>query len=168
MAISAGILVLLGALDWEVALPVIFLGGMMKTMLGYLLGKLIYRNFNKNKFLKYIDRRVHHIMPHFERKPFWSIFISKFILINHLVIIFAGYKNINFKKYVQAEICSTILWAPSLIMLGYFFSYTAIRVSHEIWKFSLIVMSLIILFIIFDKLIAWVYEVFEEFYDNAA
>jgi len=168
VAISSGILVLLGVLDWGIVLPIIFLGGMMKTILGYFLGKFIYRKFNKNKFLKYIERRVRHVMPHFERKPFWSIFISKFILINHLVIIFSGYKNINFKKYLQAEICSTILWAPALLMLGYFFSYTAIRVSHEIWKFSLVVVILIILFIIFDKLIAWVYELFEEFYDNPA
>src|SRR6185369_7634465 len=141
---------------------------MMKTVLGYLLGKFIFRKFNKNKFLKHIDKRVHHFMPHFEKKPFWSIFISKFILINHLVIVFAGYRSINFKKYLQAEISSTLLWAPGLILLGYFFSYTAIRISHEIWKFSLIVIALIILFIIFDKLIAWIYELFEEFNDNPA
>ena len=165
--ISAGILVLLGALNFWFCLIFIFCGGMMKTLLGYSLGKLLYKKFNNHKSFQYIEKRVFNIMPYFEHKPFWSIFVSKFIMVNHLVIIFAGYKNINFKKYLQAEISSTMLWAPGLLLLGYFFSYTAIQVSREIWRFLLIVVVLIILFIIIDKLIGWVYEIFEEFYDKA-
>ena len=106
------------------------------------------------------------MMTHFEQKPFWSIFISKFIMMNHLVIIFAGYKNIDFKKYLKAEISSTVFWASGLMLLGYFFSYAAIRISDEIWRFSLIVLVLIILFIIFDRLLGWIYEIFEGFYNN--
>ena len=87
-------------------------------------------------------------------------------MVNHLVIIFAGYKNINFKKYLRAEVSSTLFWAPGLMLLGYFFSYTAIQVSNEIWKFSLIILILILLFIIFDKFVGWMYEIFEEFYDD--
>ena len=166
ITISAGILVLLGALNFWFCLIFIFCGGMMKTLLGYSLGKLLYKKFNNHKFFQYIEKRVFNIMPHFEHKPFWSIFVSKFIMVNHLVIIFAGYKNINFKKYLQAEISSTMLWVPGLLLLGYFFSYTAIQVSREIWRFLLIVVVLIILFIIIDKLIRSAYEIFEEFYDN--
>ena len=104
VAISAGILVLLGALNFWLCLIVILSGGMVKTFIGYFLGKFLHRKFNNHKFFQYIEKRVLSVMPHFERKPFWSIFISKFILINHLVIIFSGYKNINFKQYLRAEI----------------------------------------------------------------
>jgi len=166
IAISAGILVLLGALNFWFSLIIIFCGGMVKTVFGYFLGKLLHKKFNNNKFFQYIEKRVFSIMPHFKAKPFWSIFISKFIMVNHLVIIFAGYKNVDFVKYLKAEISSTAFWAPGLMLLGYFFSYAAIRVSNEIWKFSLIVLILTILFIIFDKLIGWIYEIFEEFYDD--
>ena len=166
IAISTGILVLLGALNFWLSLVIIFCGGMVKTIFGYFLGKLLHKKFNNNKFFQYIEKRVHHIMPHFEQKPFWSIFISKFLMINHLIILFAGYKNVNFRKYLKAEISSTIFWAPGLMLLGYFFSYAAIRVSNEIWRFLLIVLVLIILFIIFEKLIGWLYEIFEEFYHN--
>jgi membrane protein DedA with SNARE-associated domain len=166
VSISAGILVLLGALNFYLVLVVIFCGGMVKTFLGYFLGQCLHRKFNNNRFLRYVEKRVLNIMPHFERKPFWSIFLSKFLMINHLVIIFAGYKNINFKKYIEAEISSTLFWVPGLVLLGYFFSYTAIRISHEIWTFSLIVLLLTLLFIIVDKLVAWVYDIFEELYDN--
>lgn len=166
IAISAGIMVLLGALNFGVALLAVFLGGMIKTFLGYFLGRCLHKKYNNHRFFQHIEKRVLNIMPHFEQKPFWSIFISKFIMVNHLVIIFSGYKNINFKKYLQAEISSTVFWAPGLLLLGYFFSYTAINVSREIWKFSLIILILIALFFIVDKLIGYVYEIFEEFYDN--
>ncbi len=75
IAISAGILILLGALNFWVSLLVILCGGMIKTFLGYFLGKLLHKKFNNNRFFQYIEKRVFTIMPHFERKPFWSIFI---------------------------------------------------------------------------------------------
>lgn len=165
VSISAGILVLLGALNFWIALLVILCGGFVKTLSGYFLGKFLHKKFNSHKLFMHIERRVHNVMPHFQHRPFWSIFISKFIMMNHLVILFAGYKNINFSKYLRAEISSTLFWAPGLMLLGYFFSYTAIRVSHEIWRFSLIVVALIIAFFVIDKLVAAAYEVFEEYYE---
>ncbi len=166
VTISAGILVLLQALNPVLALIFIFCGGMVKTFLGYFLGKRLHKKFNRNKFFRHIERRVHAVMPNFEEEPFWSIFVSKFILVNHLVIIYSGYKGVEFKKYLKAEICSTLFWAPGLMLLGYFFSYTAISVSDEIWRFSLIVLVLIVLFVIFDKLVGWLFELFEEFYHD--
>src|SRR3989344_4397086 len=162
IAIATGILVLLGVLNFWIALIFIFCGGMVKTFSGYFLGKFLHKKFNNHKFFQYIERRVFNVMPHFEHEPFWSIFISKFIMMNHLVILFSGYKNINFKKYLKAEISSTLFWSPGMMLLGYFFSYTAIHISEEIWQFSLIVIVLIILFIIFDKLVGWIYQIFEE------
>jgi len=165
--ISIGIFLHLGALDFYFVLIFIFFGLLSKTFLGYYIGTVIHQKWNHTRFLKYIERRVLDVMPQFKQKPFWSIFISKFIMgVNNIVIIFSGYQKINFKKYLTAEFCSTIIWAPTLLLLGYLFSYAAIHVSHEVWRFSFIVLLLVILFIIFDKLISWVYEIFEEFYNN--
>src|SRR3989338_4484367 len=165
VSISAGILVLLGALNFWIALGCIFLGGMIKTFLGYFLGRSLHQRFNDHRIFKFIERRVLLVMPHFKQKPFWSIFISKFIMVNHLVILFAGYHNIDFKKYLRAEVSSTLFWAPGLMLLGYFFSYTAIRASNEIWNFSMLILIFMILFVLFDKLVSWLYELFEEFYN---
>ncbi len=163
IVISAGILTHLGALNFWVALVFIFLGGMGKTILGYALGRLLYQKFNHNRFFCYIQRKVHSLMPNFQEKPFWSIFISKFIIgANHAVILFSGYERIDYKKYLKAEIFATAIWAPLLLSLGYFFSYTALHVSEEIWRFSMIVLVLLILFFIFDKLASLAYEFFEE------
>lgn len=166
--ISAGILINLGALNLPIALLVIFGGSLVKTFYCYHLGKLLFKKWSHTKFLKYIDRRVHYLLPRFEQKPFWSIFFSKFIIwLNFSVIVFSGFKNINWKTYLKAEILSTIIWAPALLILGYFFSYTAFHISGEIWSFTLIVLLLFLAFVLFDKLIAWLYELFEEFYDTA-
>lgn len=167
VVISAGILSHLGALNFWVALVFILAGGLCKTFLGYKVGEIIYEKWNRVKFLKYIENRVQRVVPRFKQRPFWSIFASKFIMgANYIVILFSGYKKVPWKTYLRAELSSTVIWAPVLLALGYLFSYTALNVSREIWRFSLIVLILIIAFLLFDKLVAWLYEVFEEFYDT--
>ena len=87
--VSTGILAHLGALNFWFALLFIFLGGLTKTFLGYALGEFFYKKFNHHKFFRYIERRVYNILPRFKEKPFWSIFVSKFIVgANNIVIIF--------------------------------------------------------------------------------
>lgn len=167
VAISSGILVHLGALNTPLTLLVIVLGGLVKTVLGYQIGKWCYLKYNHNRFFTYMQKRVKRFLPRFKQKPFWSIFISKFILgANHIVILFSGFERIDYKKYLRAEVISTLIWAPVMVTLGYLFSYTALRVTREVGRFSMVVFTLFLLFILFDKLISWLYEVFEELYDN--
>ena len=92
--ISAGILAHLGALDFGITLFFVLFGGLVKTLLFYRLGEFIHKKWNHTKLMKYIEERVFNFMPHFDRKPFWSIFISKFIMgVNYLVIIFQDIKK---------------------------------------------------------------------------
>ena len=165
--ISAGILAHLGALNFWFALGFIYMGGICKTFLGYYIGRLIYIKWHNTKVLRYLEKRVFNIMPKFREKPFWSIFISKFIMgINHVVIVFAGYEKIDLRKYLKAEGLSTLIWAPLLLLIGDFFGYTALNLSKEIWRFSLIVGFLVLGFIILDKFIGWLYLVFQQFYSE--
>ena len=167
IVISVGILAHLGALNPYFALLFILLGAFSKTFLGYALGELLYKKFNHHRFFKYIQRRVCNVLPRFKSRPFWSIFASNFIMsMNNLVIIFCGYEKMDYKKFLKADIFAKLIWAPLLLSLGYFFGYTAFHVSREIWKFSLVVLILFMVFIMFDKLVTWFYEIFEEFYDN--
>lgn len=166
IAISAGIMILLGALNFWFCLLALLAGGFLKTLFGYSLGRLLHNKFNSNRFFRYIEKKVLSAMPHFEAKPFWSIFISKFMMMNHVVIVFAGYKKIQFKKYLQAEITSTIIWAFSMLALGYFFSYTAIRVSKKLSEFALIVVLFIVAFFLLEKVVSLLYDFFENFLNN--
>ncbi len=167
VVILTGILAHLGALNFWFSLFFILLGALSKTFIGYALGEFLYKKYNHNRFFRYIQKRVYNILPRFKTKPFWSIFISKFIMwANNIVIVFSGYEKIDYKKFLKAEIIATLVWAPLLLSLGYFFSYTALHVSRDIWKFSMVVLILFIIFILFDKLVSWLYELFEEFYDE--
>lgn len=166
--ISTGILLLLNALSFPLSIIVVVLGLLVKTLLGYHIGKCIYKRWNHSEFLGRMEKRVLKIMPHFKQKPFWSIFISKFILgVNNIVIVFSGYHNVNYKKYLKAELLSSLIFAPSMILLGYLFSFAALKISNEIWGFSFIVLILVVLFIVIDKVISWGYRLFEEFYHSA-
>ena len=165
--ISTGILAHLGALNFWFSLLFILLGALSKTFIGYAFGEFLYKKFNRHKVFTYLERRVRNILPRFKEKPFWSIFVSKFIMgANYIVIIFSGYEKIDYKKYLQAELSSIAIWAPLMLSLGYFFSYTALHITREIWKFMLVILILFIIFILFDKLVSWLYEIFEEFYED--
>ncbi len=165
--ISVGILSHLGALNFWFSLLFIILGAFSKTFVFYALGEFLYKTFNHHNIFKYIQKRVYSILPRFKIKPFWSIFVSKFIMgVNYLVVIFCGYEKIEYKQFLKAEISSTIIWAPALLSLGYFFGYTALHISREIWKFTLVIIVLFIIFIFFDKLVSWLYELSEEFYGD--
>ncbi|MES3031836.1 MAG: VTT domain-containing protein [Patescibacteria group bacterium] len=168
VVISAGILAHLGALNLWFALLFILCGAVAKTFLGYALGEFLYKKYNHHKFFRYIQKRVYSVLPRFKLKPFWSIFVSKFIMgVNYVVVIFSGYEKVDYRKFLKAEIISTLIWAPLLLSLGYYFSYTALHVSRDIWKFLAVVLVLFIAFILVDKLISWVYELFEEYqYEN--
>lgn len=165
--ISAGILIYLGALNLPLTIFLVLVGSFIKTFYSYYLGKFIHKKWNHTKFFKYIERRVYYFLPNFQQKPFWSIFISKFIMwLNFSVLIFSGYSKINFKTYLKAEALSTVIWVPTLLILGYFFSYTALRISRGIGEFLLVILILFMVFILFDKLVSWLYELFEEFYND--
>ncbi len=166
VAISAGILILLGALNFWIALLVIIAGSTIKTFLGYFIGKFLNKKLNHNKFFQYIEKKVLTVMPHFEEKPFWSIFFSKFLMVNHVVIIFAGYKRINFKRYLKAEMLSTPLWALSLVSLGYFFSYTALQINKGVTEFFLIILLFIIGFFLIEKVVSLLFDVFQTIFHN--
>ncbi len=164
VVITAGVLSYLGVLDFWTALFFILAGGITKTFSVYYLGEFIYRKYNQHSLLKYLERRVLYFLPRFKQKPFWSIFISKFIMsVNFWVIVFSGYNKINYKTFLKAELISTIIWAPSLFCLGFFFSQTALALSKEINKFSLLIFIFLVVFLLFDKLAANFYRIFEYF-----
>ena len=155
VVITAGVLIHLGALDFTTAFLFIIGGSFAKTFSFYYLGLFIYEKYSHSSFMKYIEKRVAYFMPRFKQKPFWSIFVSKFISgINYMILILAGFSRINIRTCLKAEVISTFVWAPLLLSLGYFFSQTAITLSKEVGKFSLVIFFFVVAFIFLDKLVA--------------
>lgn len=160
--ITTGILSYLRVLNFWLSLFAILAGGMVKTFGGYYLGGFLYKKFNHHRFFRYLEKQVLYFMPNFRQKPFWSIFLSKFIIgMNNIVTIFSGYSEIDFRIYFRAEVLSTIIWAPVLLSLGFFFSRVALSLSKEVTKFILVIFIFLALFFILDKLIAVLYRIFQ-------
>jgi len=161
----AGILLYLGAINLIPTIILASAGLVSKSFIAFNLGSFIQRKFPNSRFIKYIDKKIDYFLPDFQEKPFWSIFISKFLVgLNNFTLIFSGYLKLKFRTYIKAEIFSNILWLSLILSLGYFFSYTAISITKEVKKFTVLVILFIFAFIILEKIVTFVYEIFEEFY----
>lgn len=159
----SGIATHLSIVETDVLIPVLISGILMKTIIGYFIGSYLRDHYGENKLFHFIERRVLAILPDFNRKPFWSIFISKFIYgVNNFTIIFAGFEKVSQKLYYKAEIISSGIWFSILFFLGFFFSQTAISISHTLTTSLLILFLFIIGFLILQRILNTLFEVAEE------
>ena len=162
VVLFSGILAHLGGLNIIASFFVGILGIVSKSYLGYYFGAYLERKYPHNRFFKYIEGKIFYFLPHFKDKPFWSIFFSKFIYgINHFAIILSGYLKINFKTYFKAEFSSSIIWLVEFLAIGYFFSYSAIGITNDIRKFSILILLFITAFLLFEKFITFLFELFK-------
>ncbi len=165
--IFAGILTHLGALDLWPSILIAFSGVVIKSFFGYYIGHILNKKFPDSKMFKYLNKKVMNYLPHFFERPFWSIFMSKFIVgINNFTIIFAGYSKLKFKTYLKAEFMSNVIWLSAVVSLGYFFSFAALSITKEIKRFTILIILFVAAFIVIEKLLTFAYELVEEFYHN--
>lgn len=162
--ITSGILSHVGALSFSSVFIFALLGAFLKPFLGYWIGLMLIKYFPNSRFLRYMEKKIINALPHIQTQPFWSIFASKFIYgVNHLTLIFAGYIKMPFKKYLMAEFSATLIWLTGLLSLGYFFSYAAFSISRDIRKVSIIILLCVIAFIFFQKLVVFLFDLYESY-----
>lgn len=144
------------------ALLIAITGAIIKTFLGYSIGHFIKKYIPKNMLFDFIEKRVLLVFPHFRERPFWSLFFSKFVYgLNHFTIIFAGYIQARLRTYIIAETISSIAWITILFSIGFFFSYTAFGLSHDIRKVALVLLLCIIGFLIVSRIMNFIIELIE-------
>ncbi len=161
--IMAGIFVHLGIFALWPTIIIAVLAAVAKTILGYRIGAYLGRKAPNSVILKYFERRILYFLPRFRERPFWSIVISKCIYgVNNIALIFAGYMRANFKKYLLAELISSIVWFGGMFLLGSFATGTALSLSDNFRTFSLVIILFMIGFMILLKLIAAGIEIVEE------
>lgn len=162
VVILAGIFAHLGSLHFGIALSLTILGGALKSILGYGFGFYLQKKWSHSPLLSRAERRVNYFLPRFSRRPFWSVFVSRFLILglHWFTLIYAGYKRIILKTFVRAEVASLIVWSISMLSLGYFFSYTALSISRDVRKFLGIILICFISFFIIEKLITFIIELF--------
>lgn len=163
VVILAGIFSHLGSLNIYLVILFIVIGGAIKSVIGYSIGCYLQKNHSHNRFLLQAESRVNYFLPNFSRKPFFSIFLSRFLLFGmHLfTLIFTGYKKTNINKFIKAEASSLVAWSIVMLSIGYFFSYTALSISKDVRNFLGIILIFFIMFFILEKIVIFVVELFE-------
>lgn len=160
--IVGGILAHIGAFTFGEAYLVALAGGMSKTLIGYRLGRFLRKRYSKSRFFRFVVRKVRTLLPKFDEKPFWSVFISKFIFgLNNLVLIYSGFVRIRRTTYIKAEIVSNAVWSFLALGLGFVFSIAALGISHDIRKFMLLLLAFLTGFVILQRLMQFMIELFE-------
>lgn len=164
--ILAGIFAHLGALDIYVALAVVVFAGAIKSVLGYSIGYYLQKNRSELPIICNIENRVHRFFPRFNERPFWSIFLSRFLIfgIYWFALIFAGFSKTKLRIFIKAEIISLIAWSVVMLSLGYFFSQTAISISRDFRNFFGLILAFFIGFFILEKVLGFIVKLFENKY----
>jgi len=165
--IMAGILIHIGVLDIIFVIPVVVSGLISKSFIGYNIGSLLKNKYPESKFFKYLDKKVNYFLPSFQRKPFWSIFISKFLIgLNNLAIIFAGYMRVSWKIFIKAELISNAVWMTTVLCLGYFFSYMALSITKEFKKFTILIILFMVGFWLMERFVTFIHEIVADIYQK--
>lgn len=160
VVILAGIFSNLGSLNIYFSFIAAIIGGEAKSVIGYSVGYYLQKNHSGRPILYQAEHRIHYFLPKFTERPFWSIFLSRFLILglHWFSMIFSGYKKIKINIFAKAEFLSLLVWTVSALMLGYFFSFTALSVGRDVRKFIGIILICFILFFIIEKIIAFIVE----------
>lgn len=163
MVIIAGIFSHLGSINIFYAFLATLAGGVAKSVFGYSLGYYLQKRHKDKKFLIRAEYKVACFFPSFTKKPFVSMFLSRFLILGiyWFTLIYSGYKKINLRTFIKAEALSLVSWTVIMLSLGFFFSHTALSISRDIRNFIIIILTFFILFFILEKVITFFIELFE-------
>ncbi len=162
VVILAGIFTYLGSINIFFAFMATFAGGIMKSIVGYSLGYFLQKNFSNNKIVKQVECKINIFFPNFLKKPFRSVFSSRFLILGiyWFTLIYSGYKKIKLRTFIWAEATSLVAWAVVMFGLGFFFSHTALLISKDIQNFVIIILAFFVAFLILEKMITLFVELF--------
>jgi membrane protein DedA with SNARE-associated domain len=160
VVILAGIFSNLGSLNFIIALVAVIVGGILKSIIGYSLGLYLQNKHQDRWLVKQAEHKIHHFLPRFTERPFWSIFASRFLVLGlyWFTLIYAGYKEVERDIFIRAEMASLAIWSVGVLSLGFFFSFTALAVSRDVRNFLIIILVCFVAFFILEKVVAFIIE----------
>jgi len=166
VVILAGIFTHLGALNIFWSFFFIISAGILKSIIGYSLGFYLRNNHSHLSFLNKVQAKMNSFFPRFEKKPFWSIFLSRFLIfgIYWFALIFAGYQKTKLKTFIKADLLSLLVWSIFMFFLGYYFSQTALLISKDVRNFLGMTLVFFVGFFVLEEIIGFFIRVFENKY----
>lgn len=163
VVILAGVFAHLGSLNIFWAFIATMIGGGAKSVIGYGFGYYLQKHHGGRPIIRQAERRVHYFLPRFAERQFWSIFLSRFLVLGFhwFSLLFSGYKKVKLKIFAEGELGSLLVWSSSILALGYFFSFAALSISRDIRKFIIIIFVFLLAFFVLEKIVAFIIELWE-------
>ncbi len=163
VVVIAGIFAHLGSINIFYAFVATIFGGSLKSVLGYSFGYYLQNKHSNKKLVHQAQHRVSYFLPNFHKRPFWSIFLSRFLIlgIHWFGLIYTGYQKIKIRTFARAEALSLLVWSVIMLSVGYFFSFAALSISRDVRKFLGILLIFFIGFFILEKIIAFIIELWQ-------
>lgn len=123
-----------GLLSLGMVTLTVFTGVFCGDVFWYWLGTKIYAsNGSIGKIGLWIMKIVKPFDNHLHKRPFKTIFLSKFVYgIHHAILIRAGSLNLPAKGFIKIDIISNLLWVATIATLAYFSRASVSLVAHYI------------------------------------
>ncbi len=150
-----------GALSLPLVLVTAGTGLIIGDLSWYWAGKHL---LHKIPFLARLSHRVTGVFDkHLKRRPFTTILLSKFAYgIHRAVLLRAGQHKIPFKEYARIIVCANIIWGSIVVFLAIGVSASVGHVRHLFRYIELIILVVLLIFVFFDRIAAFVSEYFLE------
>lgn len=119
---TAGVLAIAGFLNLFKLIPVIFVATFLGGIIGYYIGEHIEK-LRRYKFFRRILKEEHIKYSHdfFEKHGKFAILISRFLpIVRTFLPIAAGISKMNYIKFINYSLVSSIIWSTTVTLAGYF------------------------------------------------
>jgi membrane protein DedA with SNARE-associated domain len=162
VAILAGALTYIGSLNIAASFLAVVLGALGKSVIGYAIGYYLKQKHSHRPMLCNVEKQVNRFLPAFMERPFIFSLLSWFLVlgIKWFALIYVGYKQYKVSLFAKAEIPALLIWSVVVFFFGYFFSFTALSISHQLQRFSILLLTFLVCFFIIERLITFIIGMF--------
>lgn len=119
---TLGILASTGILSMWLLIPIIFVGGLLGGLMGYIIGRHLERLHHYSFFRKIIKKEyLKKAEDFYEKNGKITLLFARFVpVVRTFVSIVAGIIKMNYLKFLKWSTLGALIWSVGMTSLGYF------------------------------------------------
>jgi len=148
-----------GFFDLAIILPVLYAGVLIGDLLWFLLGVKLSRLSYRPRLAAWMERVARPFDEQLDKKPFRTLFISKFIYnAHHPLLMRAGARRMNINDFIKRDMVASALWIFIVGGAGYFFSLSLHTFRHYMHFLEVGLLVGLVLFFIIERTISHLFQ----------
>jgi membrane-associated protein len=135
-------------------IPLIFLATFLGGMMGYEIGRHLEKLRNFAFFRKILKKEhIDKTQAFFDKYGVYAIVFSRFVpIVRTFTPIIAGVARVPYKFFIKYSLISSILWASSMTLVGYFLGQIFPHIKDYLWLVAVSVVLISLLPILFEMM----------------